>query len=106
MRDFLVCQGVPQQAIQLESMSSSTRENALPAKQILARSEGRKVLLTSDYHMFRAHRAFNQVGLEILPRPYPDVRKRATRWIGRWAAFLDLMTETAKIIYYFARGWI
>jgi uncharacterized SAM-binding protein YcdF (DUF218 family) len=106
MRDFLVCQGVPQQAIRLESMSSSTRENALSAKQMLAGSQGRKVLLTSDYHMFRAHRAFHRVGLEVLPRPYPDVRKRATRWIGRWPAFLDLLAETAKIAYYCLRDWI
>lgn len=106
MRDFLVCQGVPREAIRLETRANSTRENALYTKELLSDVPGRKVLLTSDYHMFRAHSAFKKVGLEILPRPYPDVRKRVTRWIGRWPAFLDLVTETAKIVYYFARGWI
>ena len=106
MRDFLVCQGVPREAIRLETRANNTRENAVYTKELLSDLPGGKVLLTSDYHMFRAHGAFNKVGLEVLRRPYPDVRKRATRWVGRWPAFLDLISETAKIVYYFGRGWI
>jgi len=106
MRDFLVCQGVPRQVIRVETQANSTRENALYTKALLTEDPRRKVLLTSDYHMFRAHSAFRKVGLDVLPRPYPDVRKRATRWIGRWPAFLDLVLETFKIGYYFSRGWI
>ena len=64
------------------------------------------MLLTSDYHMFRAHRAFKKAGLEVLPKPFPDARKRASEWTGRWPAFLDLVEETLKIGYYYARGWI
>jgi uncharacterized SAM-binding protein YcdF (DUF218 family) len=106
MRDFLECHGVPREAIRLETRSNSTRENALYTKELLAGVPGRKVLLTSEYHMFRAHGAFRRVGLEVLPRPYPDVRKRAASWIGRWPAFLDLVVETVKIGYYRPRGWI
>ncbi len=106
MRDFLVCQRVPREAIRLENQANSTRENALFTKELLVGVSGRKVLLTSDYHMFRAYRAFRKVGLDVLPRPYPDVRKRVTRRIGRWPAFLDLVLETTKIAYYFVRGWI
>ena len=106
MRDFLECNGVPREAIRLETQSKSTRENALYTKALLAGVPGRKVLLTSDYHMFRAHRAFRKAGLDVLPRPYPDARKRASRWSGRWPAFLDLVMETVKIGYYYARGWI
>lgn len=104
--DFLVAQGVPREAIGLETRSRSTREHALYLSQLLAGSSGSKVLLTSDYHMFRARRAFGKVGLDVRPRPYPDVRKRAARWTGRWPAFLDLVGETAKIGYYWAHGWI
>jgi uncharacterized SAM-binding protein YcdF (DUF218 family) len=104
--DFLVAQGVPREAVETETRSRSTRENALHLGELLAGSSLSKVLLTSDYHMFRAHRAFVRVGLEVRPRPYPDVRKRAVRWAGRWPAFLDLVGETAKIGYYWARGWI
>ncbi len=106
MRTFLVSQGVPGNAIQLEPRSRSTRENALYTKELLAGVPGRKVLLTSDYHMFRALRAFRKVGLEVLPRPFPDVRKRATQRLGRWPAFLELVKETLKIGYYYLRGWI
>jgi uncharacterized SAM-binding protein YcdF (DUF218 family) len=106
MRDFLECRGIPRTAIQIETRAESTHENALYVTELLARVPGRKVLLTSDYHMFRAHRAFKKAGLEVLPRPFPDARKRASHWTGRWPAFLDLVGETVKIGYYCARGWI
>ncbi len=106
MRDFLECRGVPRTAIEIEAQSRSTHENALYVAELLAGVSGRKVLLTSDYHMFRAHRAFKKAGLEVLPRPFPDARKRASNWSGRWPAFLDLVEETIRIVYYYARGWI
>lgn len=37
------------------------------------------VLLTSDYHMFRARRMFEKAGLKVVPMPIPDGLKRATR---------------------------
>jgi uncharacterized SAM-binding protein YcdF (DUF218 family) len=106
MRDFIVAQGVPRESIWLESRSQSTRENAVFAKPILDGMPGRKVLLTSDFHMYRAQRAFKKVGLDVVPRPFPDVRKRAQKPLGRWEAFLDLAQETAKIADYYVRGWI
>jgi uncharacterized SAM-binding protein YcdF (DUF218 family) len=106
MRDFLACQGVPGEAILVENASSSTRENALYTARLLAGAPGRKVLLTSDYHMFRAHRAFTKAGLEVTPAPFPDVRKRCNFFAARWPALLDLVTETSKTGYYFVRGWI
>jgi uncharacterized SAM-binding protein YcdF (DUF218 family) len=79
MRDFLECQGIPPEVILIETASASARENALNTKRLLEGVPGRKViLLTSDYHMFRASRAFKKAGLDVLPRPFPDIRKRAT----------------------------
>jgi len=106
IRDFLVAAGVPQAAIVIEAQSNSTRENALNAKRFLDGAPGRKVLLTSDYHMFRALRAFRRTGSNLAPRPIPDVVKRGASWSGRWGAFLDLCMETGKIIWYYGRGWI
>jgi uncharacterized SAM-binding protein YcdF (DUF218 family) len=103
---FLECQGVPRANIHLESKSINTRENALYTRELLRGIPGTKVLLTSDYHMYRAHRAFLKVGLDVAPRPFPDIRKRALSWTGRWPAFLDLLQETAKIAYYRVKGWI
>ena len=106
MRNFLVSQGIPAAAVRMETESRSTRENALDAKQALAGVPGRKVLLTSDYHMYRAYRTFLRAGVEVEPRPLPDARKRAASLRGRWPAFLDLMVESVKIVYYKARGWM
>jgi uncharacterized SAM-binding protein YcdF (DUF218 family) len=106
MADFLICQGVPRDKILLESRSTSTRENAVYTTEMLRSVPGSKVLLTSDYHMYRASCAFRKTGLQVLSRPYPDVLKRASFWRGRWPAFLDLLTETTKIAYYRLRGWI
>ncbi|MGD0201841.1 MAG: YdcF family protein [Bryobacteraceae bacterium] len=106
MRDYLVCHGVPAAAIRVENEAHDTRESALYVQRLLAGVPGRKVLLTSDYHMFRARRAFEKVGLQVGLRPFPDVLKSATHVSGRWPAFLTLCEETAKIVYYWARGWI
>jgi len=106
IRDFLVAEGVPAAAVLLEADSNSTRENALNMKPMLDSVAGRKVLLTSDYHMFRAIRAFRKAGAVMEARPIPDVEKRGARWSGRWDAFLDLWEETLKIAWYYGHGWI
>ena len=106
MAEFMLSQGIPVSAIRVETQSHSTRENALKSKVILDKLAGRKVLLTSDYHMFRAARVFRKAGIEIEPRPIPDGATQAGSWANRWPLFLGLCVETVKIGYYFARGWI
>ena len=106
MRRFVVSEGVPVDATNVEADSRSTRENALNTLRLLGDRPGRKVLLTSDSHMFRAYRAFRKVGVEVEPRPLPDIRKRAAQWQNRWPLLLDLGIETAKIGYYRIKGWI
>ncbi len=106
MADYLKFHGVPGEAILVEDHSASTRENALFCKPILEQLSGRKVLLTSDYHMYRAWRAFHKVGIDLEPRPFPDAIKRGNGWASRWSAFVDLATETVKIGYYWKQGWI
>ena len=106
MRDYLAFQGVPQEKIHVETRSLSTRENALFAQPLLAGWPGPVVLMTSDYHMFRARRVFARCGVQVLARPIPDAVKRAGNWPERWSVFLDEAVETGKIAYYFVRGWI
>ncbi|MCC7175606.1 MAG: YdcF family protein [Bryobacterales bacterium] len=103
---LMVCQGVPAGVIHLEDRSDTTRENALHTARLLRNVPGKKLLLTSDYHMYRAIRCFRKAGLEADSLPVPDVRKRVNIWRARWPAFLDLAEETVKILYYYARGWI
>ena len=106
MRDFLVAHGVPREIIEMDTRSISTRENALFTAALLSGYRASPVLLTSDYHMFRARRAFRKAGLNVQPCPVPDVRKRGSYWLSRWPAFLDLLIETAKIVGYGVQGWI
>jgi len=106
MRDFLVSQGVPSSAILIEDRSTNTRENALYTARFVRNIPGPYVLLTSDYHMFRAHRAFTRAGLAVTPAPFSDVLKVFNDPFRRWTGFLTLVSETAKIAWYRAHGWI
>lgn len=106
IRNYMISQGVPADEILIETQSRNTRENALYARPFLDALPGKKVLLTSDYHMYRAQHAFARAGIQTVPAPFPDVYKLSLRLEGRWGAFLQLCEEWAKIGYYRARGWI
>lgn len=106
MRRFLIFQGVPANAIRVEGQSTSTRENALFTRELLRNVAGRKVLLTSDYHMYRAQRAFKKAGVDVLPRPFPEALKHGNMWWRRWPVFVQLAQETTKILGYRWKGWI
>jgi uncharacterized SAM-binding protein YcdF (DUF218 family) len=103
---FLESNGIPHDRVLLESTSESTRENALFTSRLLANMPGRKVLLTSDYHMFRARGAFEAAGLTVVPRPFPDVIKQSNNWLNREYCFGILVAETAKIAGYWWNGWL
>jgi len=70
---FLLC-GVPDSAIILESNSRNTRENALFSKRVLDSLgiTGKKLLITSAFHMPRSKGCFDRVGLktDIFPTDY------------------------------------
>jgi uncharacterized SAM-binding protein YcdF (DUF218 family) len=106
MADLLVAGGVPRDKIVLEEKSVSTHENAVLTRSLKECCPGKVVLLTSDFHMFRARRAFEKAGLHVVPRPLPDVLKRSTKLYERWDCCWILAIETAKIADYYLRGWI
>jgi len=106
MRDYLIFRGVPAEAITVEDKSTSTRENALFTARLLAGEAGKKVLVTSDMHMWRARRAFRKAGLDAVGVPFPYGRKLGNRAALRWGLFVNLLAETAKTAYYGLRGWI
>lgn len=106
MREFLISNGVPSNVVRAETRASTTRENALFVKPMLAGITGKPVLMTSDFHMFRARRVFEKAGIPVVPRPVPDVLKRSNRMVNRWASFWTLVMETGKIGYYAWRGWV
>jgi uncharacterized SAM-binding protein YcdF (DUF218 family) len=113
MANLMVGLGVPREDIALEEESRSTRENALFTARLLnsragAGKEwtGRKVLLSSDIHMRRAHAAFARAGLDTTPAPSPDVGKRWGVWNERWNCIGEVGLEWVKYGYYTMRGWL
>ena len=106
MRSLLIAEGVPPEVVVTEDAATSTRENALYVARLLANDSGSKVLMTSDYHMFRAVRVFRKAGLKVAPRPIPDALKRVGNPLRLWPAFVEEAVESVKIVYYALRGWI
>ena len=105
MRDFVRGHGIDTSNVVVETESTSTRENALRSVEML-RVSGKVVLLTSDFHIWRAVRVFRKAGLEVDSCPIPDILKRGSAWQARAGLFVELATETAKIGWYRWKGWI
>ena len=106
MQQLMTLLGVPADSISVEIGSISTYQSGIHSVPLLLAMPGRKVLLTSDYHMFRARRVFRKAGLELPGWPLPDAGKQASTWSGRWPAFLEICTELTKIGYYKLQGWM
>ena len=104
--NFLIAEGIPREAMIAEWRSTSTRKNGIETARLVQGMPGKKVLITSDYHMYRAIRVFRKVGIEVAPMPVPDVLRSAEHWNGRFPAFETMLVESAKIAYYSLRGWI
>jgi uncharacterized SAM-binding protein YcdF (DUF218 family) len=106
VRALLIAYGVPDGAIVLEIQSTTTHESAVFAKPLLAGRSGRFVLLTSDFHMFRASHCFARERITVATRPVPDLLKRSRSLQLRWECFWTLAVEIGKIGYYGLRGWL
>jgi uncharacterized SAM-binding protein YcdF (DUF218 family) len=106
IESFLLGQGIPREAIIAESRSTSTRENAIEAKRLIGELPGRRVLLTSDFHLYRAMRVFGKEGIDAAPMAVPDLLHATEHWNGRFGACETMAIETVKIVYYWLRGWI
>jgi uncharacterized SAM-binding protein YcdF (DUF218 family) len=106
IHNFLIAEGIPREAIVAERRSTSTRENAIETECLIQGIPGKKVLLTSDFHMYRALRVFRKLGIEVTPMAVPDVLHSTEHWNGRFQAFEIMMIESVKIVYYGFRGWM
>jgi len=106
IENFLILNGIPRDAMVAEWKSLSTRENAIETARLLEGMPGKKVLLTSDFHMYRAIRVFRKQGIDVTPLPVPDVLRAAEHYGGRFPAFETMLVETAKIVDYRLHGWM
>ena len=70
MKELLQAWGVPSSAIQLETLSLNTYQNAVNTKTLLDRQKIKRVLLvTSAIHMPRALATFRSSGISAIPSP-------------------------------------
>ncbi len=104
--EYLIAEGIPREAIVAEWRSASTRESGVEMARLLQAMPGKKVLLTSDFHMYRALRVFRKLDIQVTPMAVRDVIQSSAGWGGRFGGFETMMGETAGIVYYWLRGWI
>ena len=105
MAKFLIADGVPASSILLESRSQSTSENASYVKQLLQQEgipiqRSTVVIVTSDYHCWRARFLFRHYGLPVRVMPAPDVLKRANWPLFRVDGFFTVSSELLKDAVY------
>jgi uncharacterized SAM-binding protein YcdF (DUF218 family) len=103
---YLVAEGIPSASIVVEGDSKSTHENAINTARLIQNMPGKRVLLTSDFHMFRALRTFRKAGVDAAPMPVDDAIRNSKEWGGRFSALQSMVVENFKIVYYAIRGWI
>jgi uncharacterized SAM-binding protein YcdF (DUF218 family) len=104
--NYLNAEGIPREAFVIERSSISTRENAIETARLIQDLPGKKVLLTSDFHMYRALRVFRKAGIDVKPMAVVDVLDSTEHWNARFSAFEIMLVESVKIVYYAVRGWI
>jgi uncharacterized SAM-binding protein YcdF (DUF218 family) len=81
-RDYLVRQGVPSEAILVETEGGTTMHSVAAAAQIMHRMELESCIVVSDgYHIYRAKKMLESQGFRVYGSPRPEpVRSDARQW--------------------------
>ena len=113
--EILKSWGVPEGAIVLETHSRNTHQNAVQVNKMLkARGIDRILLVTSAFHMPRAIKTFQHVGLDTIPSPsgYSVAAYSKPAFLDWWPRLGNLskaqavVKENLGILVYRFRGWI
>ena len=79
-RAWALRRGVPAEAIRIETVSQTTRQNLVEARRLMAKERLRSALIVSDpLHMKRALRMAEDLGIEAEASPTPTSRYRSWR---------------------------
>jgi uncharacterized SAM-binding protein YcdF (DUF218 family) len=102
-------QGASGGSILLERRSHTTEENAIYVRQLLEQhsvplKSSRIVIVTSDFHCFRARRTFAKRGITVRVMPVPDVGKRCGSVSYRLEGFVTITQELGKTAFYWFSG--
>ncbi|ADV28801.1 protein of unknown function DUF218 [Pseudoxanthomonas suwonensis 11-1] len=80
---YAVRQGIPEEAILIETASRTTLQNLLQARELMRERQLHSAIIVSDpLHMSRALRLCRQLGIEATGSPTPSTRFRSfqTQW--------------------------
>jgi uncharacterized SAM-binding protein YcdF (DUF218 family) len=90
MKDFLVEIGVRPDDLVLEEKASTTYENAVYSKPLLAQNDGGRIfLVTEATHMSRAEKCFRLQGIDVTPLP-------CDHHVGRWEFEFTAFVPSAR----------
>jgi uncharacterized SAM-binding protein YcdF (DUF218 family)/glycosyltransferase involved in cell wall biosynthesis len=109
MRTLALANGVPAEAILLETEAKSTHDNVALSAAILREHGWRRVLLVSSpYHMRRARLTWRRLApeIEIVATPVPSSQFYAHTGGPSLEQIRGLAHEYAAIAWYWWRGWI
>jgi uncharacterized SAM-binding protein YcdF (DUF218 family) len=116
MANALKQQGIPPEALALETESFTTHENGLyTAAELKRRNIHRVLLVTSALHMPRAVAVFNKQGITAIAAPsrpqitVPNSDPRFSFWqpdLRALAASRSIVKEYVGLLVYWIRGWI
>lgn len=82
-RRYALKQGVPDEAILIETASRTTRQNLIEARRLMQQRKLHRVIIVSDpLHMARALRLARELGIDALASSTPSTRFRSfhTSW--------------------------
>jgi uncharacterized SAM-binding protein YcdF (DUF218 family) len=83
-RRYALQQGIPESAIMIESVSRTTRQNLIQARQLMQDHGLHRAIVVSDpLHMARALRLCRELGIDAVGSPTPSTRFRTvqTQWL-------------------------
>lgn len=108
MKALAVSLGVPDDAIVIEPLAGSTRDNVVFTSEILRARGWKKILLvTAPYHVRRALLTYRKLAPDIEPIPTPS---KSSFYGHGWSATLPqiraIAQEYVAIAYYRLKGWI
>ncbi len=109
MRGLAIANGIPPDAITLETQSRNTFENVIRSHEILREHGWHSVLLVSSpYHMRRATLTWrrNAPDIAVAAAPVPSSQFYAHQVGPSFEQIRGLLQEYAAIAIYWWRGWI
>ena len=95
MRRYLVARGISEERVLAEDKSTSTRENIAYSSEILKElGISRAVIVTSDFHQYRAGLYAKRNGLTVGHHSgKTPVFNLANYWVREWAALFDAIVR-------------